>query len=719
MNKRPFILSFLISVLFIFGLLTPFISRDAVDAKMQHPLLSQTELFVVNTSEECEPYETTLCFFNHESLDELDGEGTGLRAAIKHAKENLLSGIKINIVADYKIKTFPVLIDFPVVINGFDNAKITTQEPNCDHAMLNIIESVTIQNLIIDDGACYDVSRDLIVVNSPNSVTIQKNTLENGKNAILFKDNSGNLSVFFNDIRDNTLSAIRREAGTSTGKLKLTGNMITNNNPGGNQVFCHQSALGNVNHNYWGENVFPSSASENCTVDDNKRLGAEPRQLSAGIAGEYINLERIYSDPFFGGFSAKSDQPGNALFVIDHDNNQPFIDKMPPNYELTHCGKFYDVFMDENSTASLVSLRFSYDNSPCAEVINSQQFCASNNENQYPLMWFDPKYGSTVTHGYDNVGAEPEGTGRYFGQTVRCNTANRTIETDINNAFTQRPNLIDDLNYTPFTIGFDKTVVEDFTSSAAGSTTITLTWSSFSEANMTHYRLLKSDKSNGEFKPIGNDFSRKGDVQSGENYKYIDTGLSPETTYYYKLVVFNGDTIQQTFGPIEAKTNALEPTNTHTPTRTSTQGRPTSTPYPISNSPTPTGFVYRSPTSTSTKSSVKTSTPLPELTQNSQHQTMTAFFTTQTARYSDRTPAVDETPSYEDTSTEIIILNTSTEESQNINVTFTPSPTQRGVNTDKSSRYHEEQSTPKWVFWLLLIVFGGYGIYLGTRKNIH
>ncbi len=165
MNKRPFILSFLISVLFIFGLLTPFISRDAVDAKMQHPLLSQTELFVVNTSEECEPYETTLCFFNHESLDELDGEGTGLRAAIKHAKENLLSGIKINIVADYKIKTFPVLIDFPVVINGFDNAKITTQEPNCDHAMLNIIESVTIQNLIIDDGACHDVSRDLIVVN--------------------------------------------------------------------------------------------------------------------------------------------------------------------------------------------------------------------------------------------------------------------------------------------------------------------------------------------------------------------------------------------------------------------------------------------------------------------------------------------------------------------------------------------------------------------------
>ncbi len=145
-------------------------------------------------------------FFNHESLDELDGEGTGLRAAIKHAKENLLSGIKINIVADYKIKTFPVLIDFPVVINGFDNAKITTQEPNCDHAMLNIIESVTIQNLIIDDGACYDVSRDLIVVNSPNSVTIQKNTLENGKNAILFKDNSGNLSVFFLTIFGTTHS---------------------------------------------------------------------------------------------------------------------------------------------------------------------------------------------------------------------------------------------------------------------------------------------------------------------------------------------------------------------------------------------------------------------------------------------------------------------------------------------------------------------------------
>lgn len=279
--------------------------------------------------------------------------------------------------------------------------------------------------------------------------------------------------------------------------------------------------------------------------------------------------------------------------------------------------------------------------------------------------------------------------------------------------------MIDDLNYTPFTIGFDKTVVEDFTSSAAGSTTITLTWSSFSEANMTHYRLFKSDKSNGDFNPIGNDFSRKGDARSGENYKYIDTGLSPDTTYYYKLVVFNGDTLQQTFGPIEAKTNALEPTNTHTPTRTSTQGRPTSTPYPISNSPTPTGFVYRSPTSTSTKSNVKTSTPLPELTQNSQHQTMTAFFTTQTARYSDRTPALDETPSYEDTSTEIVILNTSTEEFQEINLTFTPSPTQRGVNTDKSNRYHEEQSTPKWVFWLSLIVFGGYGIYLGTRKNIY
>ncbi len=107
--------------------------------------------------------------------------------------------------------------------------------------------------------------------------------------------------------------------------------MITNNNPGGKQVFCHQSALGNVNHNYWGgENVFPSSASENCTFDDNKRLGAEPRQLSAGIAGEYINLERIYSDPFLVVFPLSQTNPAMRFLLLTTITINHLSIKCPP-----------------------------------------------------------------------------------------------------------------------------------------------------------------------------------------------------------------------------------------------------------------------------------------------------------------------------------------------------------------------------------------------------
>lgn len=679
------------------------------------PTRTQIELFVATTKEECDSLTENTCFYNDDDMDEVFGGGTGLRSAIEYANTEGLSNVLINIFGNYLIKENTVLIDYPVVIQGMSNASISTKNPNCENPMLRLQDEVIIKDLEINDGIgiCDNLSRDLIVVNSPQDVLIRNTSLSHGKNAIIYQGNIGNLSVIFNNIHDNDQFALVGNNDSNSGKIKVIGNRIIENNGHYAQVDCGKETKSNVDHNYWGLNQLPTDNTVSCLPDDSKRLGAEPKVLNAGIAGDYIDLDTTYSLPVLGTFSAKSNKSGDRLFVIDHDNMLPFQAMMPQNYEFTMCGSFYDVFMDESSTSEEVFMQFSYTNSRCMTAIESQFACGSNDLSKIPLMWHDPKY--ELTAGFDNVSGKPEGKGNFDGQTVNCNTSKQIIEAIINRNFLNRPNLVDDLIYTPFTIGFDKAVTISFETSDVKSSSITLNWTTFSEANTDHFILYRVKDSGSDFEPLPNKFLSKGDENSGNSYSHTDSGLEPNTNYSYKLVIFNPDnSIQQEIGPINAKTLEIDKTPTNTLS-------PSNTPYPISYTPTQTSFVYRD-TPTNTPGSIKTSTPLPELTQIAQNQTMTAFFITQTLRYSskaaDDVSDIKDTTLSPDTNDATLIPQPIYPKDDTVSPSSTlPNPTEQVINTDKTDRYREKYSI-NWGFWLIFILFGVLAAVLYSRNKI-
>jgi len=89
----------------------------------------------------------------------------------------------------YPIKGNEVLLDKPnIILQGRAGSTLTSAGTNCSAPMLGITSSVTLQNLIINDGECTSVSRNLIRVNSSLPVIIQRNTLQNGAHAILYED---------------------------------------------------------------------------------------------------------------------------------------------------------------------------------------------------------------------------------------------------------------------------------------------------------------------------------------------------------------------------------------------------------------------------------------------------------------------------------------------------------------------------------------------------
>jgi hypothetical protein len=776
MEKRISVSNLILTLAVILGALTMLMVSSEVSATLKQNKLLQTDLYVANFKEDCISYGESICFFNDPSIDETDGAGTGLRQAILHAKENNLENVKINIIGNYRVKSNTVLVDYPVTINGMEGAKIHTTNTNCNNAMLSITDEVTIQNLLIDDGICTEISRDLILVDSSKAVTIRNNTLRDGKNAIIFYDNTGNLTLLFNNIENNSGFAAIRSQDSNPGVLKITANRIVNNNNNGVQVSCGTEVKGNANHNYWGEGILPSNASLACVVNDAKGLGAEPNQMPTGIAGERIILGTTYSEPVLDGFSAKASTAEGALIVVNHGPNRPFESSIPSAYEFTTCGNFYDIFMDQGAIPETVSIRFSYDGSDCAEVIESTYYCGSDKASKYPLMWHDPEWSQT--YGYDNVGTRRDEGSVYEGQPVECNINAKTIAAHISRPISNRPSLDFDMDYTPFTIGFDQLALKNFEVTDVSSSSITLNWTSYSEANMKHFRLLRSETLEGPYTLLEASFPREGDAQTGASYSHTDMELLANTTYYYKLQAFSDETsLQDEFGPVSEKTSDDTPTETPTttptetltqeitntltstptltttpgdpsitpstktntptststtrptnirtsvPTKTRTPGRPTSTPYPIRRSPTPTRFSYR-PTSTNTRQSqVRTSTPVPELTRNVQNQTLTAFFMTQTMRYSTKssteTPETGLATQTASPGSEPQATESSEREEPVVTEeagTITPTATLKPVMTDKSDRY-EEKASPRWPLWLSIFLFAVIGVIIYTRRN--
>lgn len=657
------------SIFFLFLLLFLSISGDR-----QHVIHAQTpnlEIYVANESDQCSG--KNQCFFDNDP-DTI--EAVALHKAISFAKDNGLEYANIHILAPYTIKTDQVVIDYPVNMIGENDGWLSTSSSNCDQPMFLIQAEVVFQNLHITDGSCSNPSRDLIHVESPTEFRIENSTLEYGKNAIVHKTSRGNLSVLFSEIKNNDQYAVLSENTEVTSGLKIVAsNLIDNQDP--IQVICNSNS--SIDHNFWGPDTLPSQASQGCGPDNSKALGAKINSLQTGVAATLLELNSSYPATSFFGLTAKSNQD-SKIFVVNHGDLMPFGDRSARG--LTACGNYFDVFLAENAEPQEISLRLSYDkNSACTQAIQTMSICGSGNPQYFPLMWLDPKTG--VTDGWDYAGDSPQTeAGTIFaGQQVTCDLESKQIEIVLDND--GRPNLLNDLNYTPLVVGFEISAISSFKLNEGTPGKVTISWSSSSETNTSGFRVLRSDSEDGPWTQISTLINSEGGELQNHSYAITDDSIDASTTYYYKLeVLFEDGSLQQSIGP--AKIDTLAPTSTPIPS---------STPYPTRTT---------RPTSTT----VPTRTPTPFLTATNSYRTFTPTSVTNTPEF---TPAVEIT----DTPTLAEF-----EKPTSLRPTETTRPTSDAGNLlEKRKDSNPENRNYLLPISLLIIVVGTLSAYFISKKT--
>ena len=575
---------FLITILIIlFGISS---APSPADAQTPAPTL---DIFVANTASQCSG--KPQCFYND---DPDTPQSVGLNKALTFARNNNLGGARIHILSAYNIKTDTVTIDFPVHLIGEDGGWLSTSNTSsssCDLPILRITSEVSISNLYITDGSCNAPSRDLVVVDSNLNVLIENSTFEYGQNAIVQRNNLGNLTVRFNEIKNNNGYALLSENTEITSRLQLIANNIFNNNSNQPQVIC-QNNNNDLNHNFWGDGISATQATQGCQVDDNSLvLGAPIVSAPAGVQAALQTINTTYPTTDFYGFSAKSDFDPQ-LYVINHGSIMPFPDRSVA--DLTACGNYFDIFLAEGSQPANLTLRFSYAASIlCEQAIQTISLCGSGSMKTFPLMWQDLK--TSVTAGWDNVGDGPkDGAGdNQPGQETRCNITTKNIEVVLDND--GRPNLINDLAFTPFVVGFDITAVAVLRPVEQLNGSVMVNWTTSSESNTSAFKIMRGLSATGPWIQVGATMPPLGGSLVGKSYVLEDSTTSPSVTYYYLLQVIADDgSVQQSIGPVRLNTNA--PTATPRPTSTT---RPTST-----HIPTRTPTIFRTATN-----SFRTSTP--------------------------------------------------------------------------------------------------------------
>ncbi len=575
MRLEKFFLSLLVSLVTFIGFLFATSNTDAQDLTL--------DIFVANTASQCTG--KPQCFYND---DPDTPQSVALNKALIFAK-NSLGGARIHILSAYNIKTNTVTIDYPVTLIGEDSGWLSTSSGNCSEPLLNITSEVTIRNLYITDGSCNSPSRDLVVVNSNLDVAIDNSTLEYGRNAITQKNNLGNLTVRFSEIKNNFGYALLSENTEVTSDLQLTANNIFSNGSQ-TQVIC-QNNNADVNHNFWGNGISATQATQGCEADNARMLGAQIVSSQTGVQATLQTINAAYPTTDFYGFSAKSDSD-LQLYVVNHGIYMPFPDRSIS--DLTACGNYFDIFLAETNQPANLTLRFSYaGNNLCEQAIQTISLCGSGSMKTFPLMWQDLKTGTTA--GWDNVGDNPKGAGGeiYPGQETRCNLQSKNIEVMVDD--NGRPNLINDLTFTPFVLGFDVTAVTLLQPVEQANGSVMINWRTSSESNTNAFKVMRSSAEAGPYLQVGETVPAVGGSLDGRSYVVQDRQTVPSSTYYYLLQVIASDgTVQQSVGPVRL--------NTSGPTATT---RPTSTLRPTSTSvPTRTPTLFRTATN-----SFRTSTP--------------------------------------------------------------------------------------------------------------
>lgn len=567
-------------------------------------------VYVAETAEDCDGH--TDCYVNS-GENGAGGVGTGLYDAI-HA---VSAGSEILILGDYPIKSETVVVDKDVTISGFDSDSTITyggDGDDCSNPMLSFTSGGTLKDLVINDGNCTSPSRHLIEVNSDADVTIEHNTLDSGNRAINILDNTGDVSIAFNQISDNLSYAVYRQSG-SGGTVEIFANNIIDNRSG-IQVNCNN--LGTADHNYWGEGITATNSASNCTVDDGKQLGA-PIVLSSDGAGVEAVRQTVTGTTKYA-FNNKIGvkRTGGSdydVIIVNHgqgsEENIPFLEEGSGAIEA--CSNFYDVFLADGASASDLVLTLKYDlNSSCISTIESSDYCGQSDSSEYPLWWYDP--ANDITDGWDRTGQNPEGIGAGdtdYGQVTTCNLTENTISVTIDNS--GKPGISDDLVFTPFVVGLplsDGVDLSEFTVTF-DVTENDLRWTTSSEVNIEGFHILRSDTKNGTYSRVSSLIDAIGNTFIGGIYNFTDEDVQFTRMYYYKLeVVDDSDNTIEIYGPVGVLTATGTPTPTLTRTATLTR-TPTKTRTSYATR-TATTYYYRSPTSYYRAS---TSTPRSDPTQ--------------------------------------------------------------------------------------------------------
>lgn len=551
-NKFPKILLAIVSALLIFCSHSTRIGF----AKRSRPLTqvqSTTAVYVANDQAACKNYSP--CYINNEE-DGPNGVGTGLKAANEAVAghENAI----IYILGPYAIKSHEVLLSNPATIIGLQGGSLSADSATCTEAMLGLEAAITLRDLQINDGrSCALQSRNLIRVNSPADVLIEHNSLQNGAIAILQQDNSGNLTVQFNSISFNSDFAIKQEAQSHTGTISILGNSIIGNR---SPIQVHCAGSGSADHNFWGPGILPEIASAGCTVSDAKRLGAEPMAETSGVAGRKLELSNNFSDPIFGGLSAKSSQVGDVLYVINHAKATPFGEEL--SEQISACSSYYDIFTGP-ATQGTISIRFPYSRSDsCALAIESNTYCNAGTP-RTPLLWFNPSDPGSRTYIPVSDMTDHEST----GQEVLCDLPNKALIAILDAS--GHPNPTDELAFTPFVVGFTRPVLYNFKGERTKADQNSLQWSTRFEPNISGFLVLRSEKAEGPFLQCSAFIPLNGGVDRGSSYSHNDQIPKENPVFFYQLQVIGLDgSVQQNLGPIEVRLLPPTPTFTKTPTKT-------------------------------------------------------------------------------------------------------------------------------------------------------
>jgi hypothetical protein len=498
------------------------------------------------------------CYLN--SGDDLAGGiGTGLKDAVDAGPVNGT----ITILGTYLIKSNTIILNNPQTLRGINDSSLTYTGTSCNNAMLQLTNGGTLQNLNINDGSCASPSRDLVSINSASLVKLENNEVINGRNAVSILDNTGNVSIRFNHINGNSDYGILRAAGSGTGTVRAVANNIYGNRAGA-QVECNNK--GTMDHNFWGTGVLETEAISNCTHTDGGRLGVMilRNSMAPGVTAQELPPLTATKTGYFSGQISVDGTDGTKIIVVNHGSgtsgNIPFFPSGIDN--LTSCSNFWDVFIsDENSVAPTeLNLYVKY-YSGCASKIESSILCGGPDQTFYPLLWYDPI--NSVTDLYDTTGQIPAGSGAssMAGQTTSCDMINDEVEVSIDAESLHRPNLISDLKYTPFFIGYElySPNITSFTA-VPGVSEIDLEWETSSEYQVKGYHVIRALNESGPYYRTSDLIPAKGNKDIGGIYKYIDTGLNNGTTYWYKVEIIDINNISLGFNsPISSTTYSMIP----------------------------------------------------------------------------------------------------------------------------------------------------------------